>query len=77
MSASTSRQIDYAFYAKAGFLLGLALFVVGTGGELVGTVLFGSLPVWEETLLVDLEILGILAGLCAPLGFGVVLPLTE
>jgi len=76
-STSTSAQIDYAFYAKAGFLLGVTLFVVGAGGELVGTAFFGSLPAWETTLLFDLEVLGILLGLFAPLTFGIVLPLTE
>ena len=77
MSATASRQIDYAFYAKAGFLLGVAMFVVGAGGELVGTALFGSLPGWEATLLFDLEVFGVLVGLFAPIVFGIVLPLTE
>lgn len=77
MSTATSTQTDYAFLAKAGFLLGVALFVVGAGGELVGTAVFGSLPSWETTLLFDMEVLGILVGLFAPLTFVIVMPLVE
>jgi hypothetical protein len=70
-------RTDYAFYAKAGFLLGLAMLLVGGSGELIGTALYGTLPAWETTLFFDLEVLGILVGLFAPLTFGIVLPLVE
>lgn len=75
--AQHGTSIDHAFLAKAGFLLGLALFLGGAGGELVGTAYFGSLPGWEKTLFFDMEVLGILVGLFAPLAFGIVLPLVE
>lgn len=70
-------RTDYAFYAKAGFLLGLAMFLVGGGGEIIGTALYGTLPGWERTLFFDLEVFGVVIGLLAPLTFGVVLPLVE
>jgi hypothetical protein len=69
--------VDYSRYAKFGFLAGVAMFLVGAAGSLVGNAVVGSLPAWEATLLYDLEILGILTALFCPLVFGVVLPLTE
>ncbi|WP_436928106.1 DUF7860 family protein [Halosimplex amylolyticum] len=68
---------DYPSLAKTGFLLGIALFVLGAGGELVGTAVFGGIPGWEQTLFFDMEVLGILLGLFSPLVFGIVLPLVE
>jgi len=69
--------IDYPRYAKLTFLLGVATFSVGAVGSLLGHGALGSLPAWEETLLFDLEIVGILTALLGPLVFGVVMPLTE
>lgn len=77
MSATGSRQIDYAFYAKAGFLLGIALFAVGAGGEVVGHAFFEPLPDWGAMLLFDMEVLGLLIGFFSPIAFGIFLPLTE
>lgn len=68
---------DYAFLAKAGFLLGVAMLAIGGGGELIGTALYGSLPGWETMIFFDLEVLGILVGLLAPIVFGIVMPLIE
>ena len=68
---------DYALLAKAGFLLGLGLFAIGLGGELVGHTYFGTLPTWEETLLFDLEVIGLIVGFFSPFVFGIFLPLTE
>lgn len=70
-------NIDYPTVTKRAFLLGLALFLVGGAGELVGHALFGSLPAWEEALLLNLEVIGVLVALLAPIVFGLVLPLTE
>lgn len=67
---------EYARYARAGFLLGLGLFVIGGLGALV-IAPRPSTPAWEVTLFVDMEIAGVLIGFLAPLVFGVVLPLTE
>jgi len=75
MAHGTSR--NHPLWAKRGFLAGLGLFLLGAGGEIVGHALFGTLPGWENTLLVDAEILGIALALLAPLVFGLVLPLTE
>lgn len=70
-------NLDYPTLAKYGFLAGLGMFLVGGLGELVGHAVFSGLAGWEATLLVDLEVVGILVGLLAPFVFGIVLPLTE
>lgn len=69
--------IDYPRYAKGGFLLGVALFVVGAVGSLAGASVLGTLPAWESTMFFDMEVLGILSALFSPLIFGIVLPMTE
>ncbi len=56
---SQSKQRDYPRLAKRGFLLGLGLFLVGAGGAIGGTALFGTLPAWSNTLFTDMELLGI------------------
>ncbi|SEW13983.1 DUF7860 family protein [Natrinema salifodinae] len=68
---------DYPRLTKTGFFLGLALFVIGAGSELVGHALFGSLPQWENTLFFALTIVGFLIGFFSPFVFGILLPLTE
>ncbi|WP_436909300.1 DUF7860 family protein [Halosimplex marinum] len=70
-------SMDYATYAKTGFLIGVALFVLGGLGEIVGSTVLGGLPGWERTLLFDMEVIGIALGLFSPLVFGVVAPLVE
>lgn len=70
-------NFDYAYLAKTGFLLGLALFAIGGGGGLLGHAFFEPLPAWESTLFLDLEVLGVLVGFVSPFLFGVFLPLTE
>jgi len=67
---------DYATMAKRGFMLGAGLFLLAAAVEIGGHTL-GTIPTWGNTLLVDMEILGIAVGLLSPLLFGVVLPLTE
>ncbi|ELZ22710.1 hypothetical protein C475_16451 [Halosimplex carlsbadense 2-9-1] len=68
---------DYTKLAKTGFFLGVALFALGGLGEIVGSAAFGGLPGWEQTLLFDMEVLGIALGLFSPFLFGVVAPLVE
>lgn len=68
---------DYADMTKAGFLLGLGLFVLGTGGEILGNTMYSTLPAWENTLFLSLEGLGILIGFFSVWVFGVYMPLTE
>ncbi|WP_224448039.1 hypothetical protein [Haloprofundus salilacus] len=70
-------NIDYPRLTKSAFLLGVTLFAAGALAELVGHAAFGTLPGWQNTLFLDMEILGIAVALLAPLLFGVVLPLTE
>jgi hypothetical protein len=74
---SQSASIDHASYAKRGFQVGVALFAIGALGELLGNLFIGPLPGWEQALLFDMEVLGVLVGLLAPLVFGIVLPLVE
>lgn len=74
---SQTGSIDHAKRAKQGFLLGAGLFAVGGLGEILGHALYTELPAWEQTLLFNAEVVGVLLALLAPLIFGVVLPLTE
>ena len=69
--------MDHAMLAKRGFLLGVGLFALGAFGEVGGHALVGTLPALVDTLLTDMEALGILLALFSPLVFGVVLPLVE
>lgn len=69
--------MDYPRLAKGGFLLGVALFVAGTLGELIGHVVLGSLPAWEATLFFDMEVVGVLLALVSPFLFGILMPLLE
>ena len=71
------RQPDYGRLAKGGFLLGVALFLVGAGGEWVVHAQSLALPAWEDALFLDLEVLGILLFLLSPFVFGIFLPLME
>ena len=71
------RNVDHATLAKRGFLLGVALFTVGVVGEVGGHALLGTLPALVNTLLVDMEAIGILLALFSPLVFGIVMPLIE
>jgi len=71
------RDMDYTKLTRGGFLLGVAMFLVGGLGHVVVPALGGSLPGWGAGLLLDLEVGGILIGLFSPLAFGIVLPLTE
>ena len=71
------RTMDHATLAKRGFLLGVGLFALGALGELLAQTLFGPLPGWGNMLLLDMEGLGILIALFAPLVFGIIMPLIE
>ncbi len=74
---SQYRGMDHAALAKRGFLLGVSLFAIGVVGEVGGHALLGTLPALVNTLLVDMEAIGILLALFSPLVFGIVLPLVE
>lgn len=69
--------VNYGLLAKAGFLIGVLLFVIGAAGEIIGHMVFTTLPAWEETLLFDLEVIGLIVGFFSPIVFGIFLPLLE
>ena len=70
-------DLNYQWWTKIGFLLSVAVFAIGAGGELLAATMHWSLPAWENTLFVDMEILGALGMLFVPFVFGIALPLTE
>ena len=70
-------NLDYARLTKAGVVLGLSLFSIGAGGEWLIHSWHATVPAWEKTLFLDLEILGLLAFAVSPFLFGILLPLTE
>lgn len=73
----TGSRMDHARLAKGGFLLGLGMLLVGALGEVIGHVVLGGLPGWQDTLFFDLEVLGVLLALVSPFLFGIFLPLLE
>lgn len=70
-------DLDYPTLTKRSVLLGVALFLVGVLGEAVIALAGLQVPSWEETLLFDLEVLGIVVAFLSVVVFGVALPLTE
>ncbi|ADJ14977.1 DUF7860 family protein [Halalkalicoccus jeotgali] len=71
------QRLSYSQYARGGFALGVAVFLVGILGHAVGPALLGALPAWEVTLFTVMEFSGIGLALCSPLVFAIVLPLIE
>jgi hypothetical protein len=69
--------LDYAFWAKSGFLFGVVLLLAGAGGEIIGHTFFESIPTWELKLFFYSEIVGVLTGFFSVIVFGIALPLTE
>ncbi|SEW19213.1 DUF7860 family protein [Halobacterium jilantaiense] len=67
-------NLDYPDLAKYGTLASLALLLVGAAGTTLGS---GRLPGWELTVLLDLEIIGVLGIVVCPFLFGIALPLVE
>jgi len=70
-------NVDYATLTRRSFLLGVALFAIGGLGGTAAGAMGGPLPGWEQTLLFDLELAGLVIALVTPFLFGIVLPLTE
>lgn len=54
-------EIDYPKLGKYGVLSGVALFLVGTVGEVVGHAVMSHIPGWENALLTIMLGAGILA----------------
>ena len=71
------RQPSFGQLAKGGFLLGVMMFLVGTGGEWMIHAHVLALPAWEEALFFDMEVLGVLFFLLSPFVFGILFPLIE
>lgn len=74
---AATREFDSGFLAKTGFLVGIALLAVGTGGEFVGHAFWGELPAWENQLLYAAAIVGILSAALSPFVFGIIMPLLD
>lgn len=70
-------NLDYPKITKRGVAIGLGLFVIGALGEAIIHLMGLQVPGWEEALLFDFEVLGILIMLLSPFVFGILMPLTE
>lgn len=69
--------IDYPTVTKRVFFTGVALFLLGTVGEIAGHTYFSGVPGWLDMLLFDAEVLGVLLAVVGTFVVGIVLPLTE
>lgn len=65
--------LDYPTLTKAGFLIGLTLFLGGA----IGGALLGGDHSWVSTALLDMEAIGLVVGFFSPFVFGIFLPLIE
>lgn len=70
-------NLNYGKLAKRGFLLGVALFLLGEVLEPLQHAAGMQVPAWEHSLLFYLTVAGVLAALLSPFVFGIALPLTE
>jgi hypothetical protein len=68
---------SYPWLAKSSFFSGIGLFVLALLVQGIGPMLVGPLPSWSSTVIIDLEVLGLLLAFFAPIIFGVVMPLVE
>ncbi|MFW6436505.1 MAG: hypothetical protein ACOCYZ_02605 [Halococcoides sp.] len=74
---ATHSSMSYGRWTRYGFGTGALLFVIGVLGNLAVPAFTGPVPGWVDTLLFDMEVVGVLVALFVPLLFGIVLPLTE
>lgn len=74
---SAHQSFDYARITKLGFIASIALVVVGGGSELLAATLHWPLPALADTLLFDMEVLGILGMVFFPFVTGIFLPLVD
>jgi len=70
-------DIDYPTLTKRSFFLGLSLFLLGLLGEFVVQTFELQIPGWEQTVLFDMVVVGLVVAFFSPIVFGIVLPLTE
>jgi hypothetical protein len=71
------RDLNYPLLTKAGFLLGLTLFLGGAGGSMFVGEFLAPGPNWLATAFIDIEAIGLVIGFFSPFIFGIFLPLTE
>lgn len=72
-----TRSYGYEDATRYGVGLGVGMLLLGVAGHLLVPLVSGPLPAWEGTLFTDLEILGVVLGMVAFIGFGIVGPLVE
>jgi hypothetical protein len=72
---SETLQASNEQLAKGGFLLGLALVVLGAAGELATSAGVLRVSGWMQTLFFDMEVLGVVLFLFSPILFAIVVPL--
>lgn len=70
-------DLNYQKLTKRSVLFGLSLFLIGALGEMAIHSAGLQVPGWEEALLFDAEVLGVIVTLLSPFIFGIFLPLTE
>ncbi|MFB6096841.1 MAG: hypothetical protein ABEJ74_05590 [Haloferacaceae archaeon] len=70
-------NVNFPKLTKRSFLFGLALFVVGAFGQIGLHAVGLSVPGWEQSLLFDAEVIGVIVALLSPFVFGILLPLTD
>ncbi|WP_277554633.1 hypothetical protein [Halobaculum limi] len=70
-------DLDYPKLTKTSVAGFLALFVLTAGINAWLAISGTAVPAWEETLLVDVEILSVLGIFLSVFVFGIALPLTE
>ncbi|GAA0721008.1 putative YccA/Bax inhibitor family protein [Halorubrum trapanicum] len=70
-------DIDYSKATKRAFAVGAVLFTFGVVADVYLRSTGAAVPAWEQTLLVEAEMFGVLVMLLAPFVFGILLPLTE
>jgi hypothetical protein len=70
-------DIDYPTLTKRAVLACAAVFLLALAVEGVAAATGTTLPAWERTLLVDVELLAAVGVFLSAFVFGVALPLTE
>lgn len=69
--------LDYPTVTKRGIALGIGLFLIGALGQVLIHTTGLQVPAWEQSLLFDFEVLGILIMVFSAFVFGIIMPLTE
>jgi len=70
-------DVDYPTLTKRAVLVCVAVFLLALAVEGTAAATGTTLPAWERTLLVDLELFAVAGIFLSAFVFGVALPLTE